>query len=103
MLKSLLVASAICSLSLSTLAFSAPHPTPMSKKACLTIATACEDAGYRLSDTPGKNVWRDCLRPVVAGKTVSGVTASAAEIKDCKAHEAVWQKKFGSMTKQMDE
>jgi hypothetical protein len=109
MLKSILLTSGLI-LSLSTTAFAqttaANHPTPMTKghnQSCLTIATACEDAGYRLSQTmPGKNVWRDCLRPVVAGKTINGVTASATDIQACKEHQAMWQKKFGKMTPGMD-
>lgn len=61
---------------------------------CINIATACESAGYRLGkNLPGKNIWKDCVQPILAGQTISGVTADPADIQACKAHKAAWKGK----------
>lgn len=61
------------------------------KMACMTIADSCISAGYRFT-IEGKNIWKNCLEPVVEGKTISGVTAKAEDIKHCKVHRALWKK-----------
>lgn len=62
---------------------------PQSKnRPCLNIATSCESAGYRLSKVPGKNIWKDCVKPILAGKSISGVTASTDDINACKMKKA---------------
>lgn len=71
------------------------HSSP-EKKACMTIADSCISAGYRFT-VEGKNIWKDCLAPVVEGKTIEGVTASADDIKTCKVQHAKWKKKHPDM------
>ncbi len=63
---------------------------------CMKIASACEEAGYRLSKhMPGKKIWKDCVTPILKGKTISGVTVNASDVKACKEHAAVWKMKHG--------
>lgn len=53
-------------------------------KPCATIVKACLDAGYtRDSDT--KRFWQDCMKPIVLGQTVQGVTVDAATVKSCRS------------------
>lgn len=68
---------------------------------CMKIAVACESAGYRLNDNmPGKNIWRDCVKPVIAGKTIAGVTVDPTDIQTCKMHKAAWKMKHKMMMQQ---
>lgn len=63
---------------------------------CMAVASACEDAGFRLSKkTPGKNIWHDCVKPLVAGQSISGVTVDPKDLDACKMHMA--QKKDKKM------
>lgn len=48
-------------------------------KSCAKIATACLKADYK-----GKKFWQDCMRPVVLGETVKGVTVEADVVKACQ-------------------
>lgn len=68
---------------------------PESKnRPCLNIAVSCESAGYTLSKkVPGKNIWKNCVKPILAGQTIDGVTASADDIKACKTKKAVHKMK----------
>ncbi len=49
---------------------------------CKNIASACEKAGYTRNSN--KKFWFECMKPVLMGKTVSGVTISAADVKACR-------------------
>lgn len=82
--------------SASTMKASAPKEAK--NRPCLNIAVACENAGFRLSKTiPGKNIWKDCVKPIVAGQTVAGVTAAPADIQACKTK--MQQRKMKHMQK----
>lgn len=77
-------------------AMKASAPTQAKNRPCLNIAVACENAGYRLSTSmPGKNIWKDCVKPIVGGTAVSGVSAASADIQACKTKMA--QKKMKHM------
>lgn len=56
-------------------------------KECASIAKSCLDAGYTSNDdvTTGKQFWMDCMKPLVLGKTVSGVTVDPKDVKACRA------------------
>jgi hypothetical protein len=55
-------------------------------KPCQTIANACQAAGYRHGGhKEGKGLWKDCVAPILDGKTIPGVTASPDDIKACQA------------------
>ncbi len=53
--------------------------------ACRPIAAACQAAGYSW-DAKEKNLRRDCLRPLVWGESVAGVTVQPADVQTCRAH-----------------
>ncbi|HEY2744929.1 MAG TPA: hypothetical protein VGL86_09920 [Polyangia bacterium] len=72
----------------STLAFAegggSDEPLP---KPCQTIANACQAAGYHHGGhKEGKGLWKDCVAPILDGKTIPGVTANPADIKACSAN-----------------
>ncbi len=53
---------------------------------CHKIRAACEQAGFvKVGHKEKKGLMRDCLHPILEGKTVSGVTVSADEVAACKA------------------
>ena len=57
---------------------------------CKAIEAACKSAGYVKGDHKknGKGLFEDCLKPVVEGKSIEGVTVEASVIESCKArHE----------------
>lgn len=57
---------------------------------CKKIEAACKSAGYvkGAHKKTGKGLYEDCLKPVVEGKAIEGVTVEAADIDSCKArHE----------------
>lgn len=63
---------------------SADSPTD---KSCTTIANACLNAGFVKAPSATKGIWHDCMKPVILGKTVSGVTVDVAAVKDCRTHK----------------
>src|SRR6185295_17454700 len=54
-------------------------------KSCSTIADACLAAGFVKTESATKGIWHDCMRPVILGKTVSGVSIKASVVKSCRA------------------
>ncbi len=66
-------------------------------KPCMVIAKACMDAGYTRQSSDDKRFWKDCMKPVLLGKTVSGVTVDAATVKDCRVN------KIGKMKNEIKE
>ncbi|MEO8402273.1 MAG: hypothetical protein ABI597_10870 [Gammaproteobacteria bacterium] len=56
-------------------------------KNCMTIAKACEAAGFTRGKSPNKGFWFDCMKPIVLGKTVAGVTIDPAVAKSCRQHK----------------
>ena len=51
---------------------------------CASIATACSTAGFVRTDVAGKQFWQDCMKPVILGKLVPGVTVDAATVQSCR-------------------
>jgi hypothetical protein len=51
---------------------------------CEKIVNACLGAGYVRAGAPGKNFWHDCLKPILLGQTVPGVTVDANDVKICR-------------------
>lgn len=54
---------------------------------CAKIVDACTAAGFTRGDTGDKRFWMDCMKPVILGKTVSGVKVDPRVVKDCKVHK----------------
>jgi hypothetical protein len=73
-------------LMLSTLSFAeGGHDEPLPKP-CQTIATACEAAGFhRGGHKEGKGLWKDCVAPILDGRTIPGVVVSGDDVKACQA------------------
>jgi hypothetical protein len=53
-------------------------------KTCATIANACLNAGFVRTETADKRIWQDCMKPIILGKTVSGVTVDVDTVKTCR-------------------
>jgi hypothetical protein len=52
---------------------------------CASVAAACKTAGFqRDSSMSGKQFWQDCMKPLILGKVVPGVTVDSATIQACK-------------------
>jgi hypothetical protein len=65
-----------------------PAGERMKHQDCMKIAIACEAAGYRLSrDVSGKNIGKDCVRPILMGQSIAGVQVDASTIQQCKEHK----------------
>ncbi len=66
-------------------------------KPCATIAKACLDAGFVRMATQGKQFWHDCMKPLILGQTVSGVTVDPSVVQTCRAN------KIDQLKKELDE
>ena len=53
-------------------------------KPCATIANACLAAGFVRTETPGKEFWQSCMKPVILGQNVDGVTVDSTTVKACR-------------------
>jgi hypothetical protein len=93
-------------LSLLALSFSAPvfaddasvPPDEATSPDCEMISKACLDAGYtRADNNPGKMFWHDCMKPILFGKQVSGVSVDAKVVTSCR------QFKIKNLKEQLDE
>ena len=61
---------------------------------CKKIEVACQSAGYlKRHHKDGKGFWKDCMQPILAGQTVTGVTVDAADIQSCQERRAKSKKK----------
>src|SRR5437870_5818391 len=52
-------------------------------QACKAVAKACLSANYTRSS--GKKFWQDCMKPIILGQTVQGVTIDPATVKTCRS------------------
>ena len=51
---------------------------------CMMIAKACMAAGYVRQGNMGKRFWMDCMKPILMGKTVAGVSMNAQDVSACR-------------------
>lgn len=63
-----------------------------SSKPCADIVNACLSAGFT-RESPDKKFWQDCMKPILLGKTVSGVTVDAGAAKACRTTKIEEMKK----------
>lgn len=54
-------------------------------KACANIANACLAAGFDRKDAPSKRFWQDCMKPVLMGQAVKGITIDSTMATSCRA------------------
>ena len=55
------------------------------KEPCASLLSACSTAGYFDDSTKNKSVFMDCLKPLMSGQGIPGVTVSASDVNACKA------------------
>lgn len=67
----------------------AATPASDDDNACGKIENACKAAGFAKGEhSQGKGLGQDCMKPIISGQTVSGVTVDAAIVQDCRAERA---------------
>lgn len=55
--------------------------------ACAAIAKSCLSAGFTRDPSATKKFWQDCMKPIILGKTVAGVTIDHSVAKTCREHK----------------
>jgi hypothetical protein len=64
------------------------------EKPCESIAQACLKAGYmRVSGHSKKSLWMDCMKPVLLGKAVNGVSMDQPTVIACRQAKIVKMQK----------
>lgn len=56
-------------------------------KPCAKIAEACLSAGFVEAKSKDKGIWRNCMKPIMLGNTVTGVTVDPDVAKSCRANK----------------
>lgn len=56
-------------------------------KSCEMIANACLSGGFVKAGDPGKTFWRDCMKPILLGQTITGVNVSAKDAMACRQYK----------------
>jgi hypothetical protein len=79
-----LVVAAIFASFLAQSAFAAMDNDAMPSKHCAKVAVACKSGGYTVG-VGDKSFWFGCMKPLLWGKTVSGVTIDPKEVSDCRS------------------
>jgi hypothetical protein len=51
---------------------------------CVSIAESCVKAGYVKMDAGDKNIWKNCMKPVLLNQSVNGVTVDPTTAKSCR-------------------
>ena len=54
---------------------------------CKAIAKACLDAGFVKEESDSKGIWKDCMKPVILGKTVANVKIDSSVAKACRVNK----------------
>ncbi len=53
---------------------------------CHSLKQACENAGFvKGGYKQGNGLYKDCLKPIMQGQTVKGVTVNPSDVAACKA------------------
>lgn len=62
------------------------HAEEGKNRPCQKIKAACEAAGFKKGEhkNDNKGLHLDCMKPVLDGQTVAGVTVSAEDVAACK-------------------
>lgn len=76
-----------------TLSFSLNAQEPKNHP-CEKIKTACESAGFIKGDHKDKKgLYIDCMKPVLEGQSVTGVTITSEDVSACKEKRAKHKEK----------
>lgn len=65
----------------------------LSSKQCDMIASACKSAGFTSDGVGDQSFWFGCMKPVLYGKSVNGVTVDAKDVKQCRKAKIAKMKK----------
>lgn len=85
MIKKVIVVSLVSLLSLSLQA----EEKKEGSQPCKTIKAACESAGFiKGGHKEKKGLIQDCMKPILAGNAVAGVTVNSDEVTACNAKKA---------------
>ncbi|MBL7715206.1 MAG: hypothetical protein JNL01_07025 [Bdellovibrionales bacterium] len=77
------VVAGVVSLGLGIVSFSS---AARAEGPCKKLKTACEAAGFvKGGHKTGKGLHKDCMKPLLAGQTVAGVTVDAGDVSACQA------------------
>ena len=78
---------------LSSLSLGNTSTTEAVNHPCRKIESACTAAGFiKRHHKEGKGLWKDCMEPLMNGKTVTGVTVDPSDIQACQAKRAARKK-----------
>jgi len=58
-----------------------------SSRPCAIIAKACLQAGFVRTEELNKQFWQSCMKPLLLGQPVQGVTVNSATVKICRANK----------------
>jgi hypothetical protein len=62
---------------------------------CKAIMESCKSAGFTRGGGTGKGIMRDCMKPIMNGQTVAGVTATPDLVAACKTKMAERDQQMG--------
>lgn len=61
---------------------------------CQNLENACKAAGYVKGEAKvGKGLFKDCMKPIMAGQSVPNVTVASADVSACQARKTASQGK----------
>lgn len=56
-------------------------------KPCAVVAQSCLNAGFVRDGAPGKRFWEDCMKPLLMGQTIQGITIDANVAVTCRTNK----------------
>ena len=63
-------------------------------RSCQTVAQACKAAGYTGErNNESKKFWQDCMKPILQGQTVNGVTVDPTAVQTCRTDKIAEMRK----------
>ena len=69
----------------SSLAAGRASAAPASNTPCMAVRQACQQAGFHKGgESTGKGLFKNCLTPIYAGKSVPGVVVNPADVAACR-------------------
>lgn len=90
MTKQFVIALVISAFSLPAL--SNHHEHEPTEGPCMKLKEACQAAGFEKGKhKEKKGLMKDCLKPLMHGETVAGVTVSAEDMAACKENRQKWK------------
>ncbi|HTL13269.1 MAG TPA: hypothetical protein VL588_12315 [Bdellovibrionota bacterium] len=72
----------------------AAKPAGKGEKPCMKVKAACEAAGFKKGGHKdgNKGLHVDCMKKIMGGESVEGVTVSSSDVDACKAKRAAHHK-----------